>query len=77
MDLESFGTVTSRIAINGTTMSKIQFILAPLMSSNRTKFSRYYEIFNGLSRNYCGNCSILVTWSPWKRTKIVLDGGWP
>jgi hypothetical protein len=26
---------------------------------------------------YCGNCLMLVTWSPLKRTKTVFDGGWP
>jgi hypothetical protein len=26
---------------------------------------------------YCGNCLMLVTRSPVKRTKMVLEGGWP
>jgi hypothetical protein len=29
------------------------------------------------SCNYCGNCLMLVTRSPMKRTKTVFDGGWP
>ncbi len=28
-------------------------------------------------QDYCGNCLMLVTRSPMKRTKTVFEGGWP
>jgi hypothetical protein len=47
-----------------------------LRDSPRRRFEFRTEIFDGV-RNYCGNCLTLVTREPVKRTKTVLDGGWP
>jgi hypothetical protein len=37
----------------------------------------FLSMGSGQKRHYCGNCLMLVTWSPWKRMKTVFEGGWP
>jgi hypothetical protein len=52
---------------------------ASLAKSSATLFALSFFFFfcNWLSCAYCGNCLMLVTCSPVKRTKTVFEGGWP